>query len=119
LKKRNGFATKKQKETILANKKTAEEKRIFEEEMKRKTEQETIQAKERAEEEMRRKAEQEVILEKERVADLILRNYVTLYGHSSAVASIVQLSDGRLVSGSSPGGTIKIWNLQNGTCERS
>jgi len=42
----------------------------------------------------------------------------TLTGHSNVVVSVIQLSDGRLCSGSNDE-TIKIWNLTSGYCEQT
>jgi hypothetical protein len=103
--------------------KQAEEKRIREEELRRKAEQEAKQRAEEEkrirEEELRRKAEQEAILAKHRAEEKRLAEPpITLSGHRLDVYSVIQLSDGRLASGSMDH-TVKIWNVINGTCERT
>jgi 3-deoxy-D-manno-octulosonate 8-phosphate phosphatase KdsC-like HAD superfamily phosphatase len=120
---------KAEQEAVLAKQRTEEEKRIREEELRKQEErqrreealrkQKEQEEKRIREEELKRKAEQEAVLAKQRAEEKRLAEPPqTLSGHSDCVWSVIQLSDGRLASASRDN-TVKIWNVNNGTCERT
>jgi hypothetical protein len=83
---------------------------------------ERIIAKQNLEYEEKRISQQNLEDEKKRTAKQNLANEemikmpLTLSGHSYSVKSVMELSDGRLASGSSDN-TVKIWNIVTGVCE--